>query len=198
MTVDFDRYCAEIVTQTELLTAAIKDADLRARVPSCPNWSLGDLVRHIGYGHRWAAETVRTRATEFLPDDEMRDLAGDDTVEPPVDWLREGAVLLADALRAAGPDEHLWAPFHYDTTSFYARRFTHETAMHRADATLAAGTGFDLAADVAVDALDEWAELDATGAFPDPPGEARTARAGTHHRAGGDGRAGHLVRRLHR
>jgi DNA-binding FrmR family transcriptional regulator len=34
--VDHDRYCTEIVTQTELLTAALQGADLRTPVPSCP------------------------------------------------------------------------------------------------------------------------------------------------------------------
>jgi hypothetical protein len=46
---------------------------------------------------------------------------------------------------------------------FYARRITHECAMHRADATLALGVDYTLETDVAVDALDEWMEL---GALP--------------------------------
>jgi hypothetical protein len=45
------------------------------------------------------------------------------------------------------------------TTDFYARRFTHETLIHRADATLALGAGYHAAPDVAADAIDEWLEL---------------------------------------
>ena len=45
------------------------------------------------------------------------------------------------------------------TTDFYARRFTHETAVHRADVALAAGAEDDLDRDVALDAIDEWMEL---------------------------------------
>ena len=37
---DHDRHCIEIVTQTELLTAALQNEDLRASVPSCPGWTL--------------------------------------------------------------------------------------------------------------------------------------------------------------
>ncbi|MDT7724466.1 MAG: hypothetical protein QOI21_1042 [Actinomycetota bacterium] len=157
---DFDRHCTEIVTQTELLTIGLNGADLRAPVPSCPGWSLGNLVRHIGGGHRWAEEVVRTRATGFLPDDQVRKLDGDDTADVPADWLREGAVRFADTLRAAGPATKVWAPLIFDTTSFWARRFAHETLVHRADATLAAGTEFVVTDDVALDAVDEWMELD--------------------------------------
>jgi uncharacterized protein (TIGR03083 family) len=158
---DYDRHCTEIVTQAELLTTGLEAADLRAPVPSCPGWSLGNLVRHIGGGHRWAEEIVRTRATGFLPDDQVRKLDGDDCADVPATWLVEGAAQLADTLRAAGPDTKVWTPADYGTTSFWARRFAHETLVHRADATLAAGTEFVVSEDVALDAVDEWMELDA-------------------------------------
>jgi uncharacterized protein (TIGR03083 family) len=158
---DFDRYCTEIVTQTELLTTGLAAADLRAPVPSCPGWTLGKLVRHISGGHRWAEETIRTRSTAFRPDDQLRKLDGDDSGAVPTAQLTEGATEFANTLRAAGPNAQVWAPFDYDTTSFWARRFTHETVVHRADATLAAGTEFTVAEDVALDGIDEWLELDA-------------------------------------
>lgn len=157
---EFDRHCTEIVTQTELLATELKAADLRAPVPSCPGWSLGALVRHIGGGHRWATEMVRSRATEWLPDGQIRQVEGDDTGELPGSWLVDGATQLADTLRAAGPDAPIWAPFEYDTAAFWARRFANETVVHRADAILAAGTEFVLSPEVAQEAVDEWMELD--------------------------------------
>ena len=158
---EFDRHCTEIVHQTELLATELKATDLRTPVPCCPGWSLGDLVRHIGGGHRWVEEVVRTRATEWLPDGQIRQVTGDDTGELPGDWLVEGATRLAGTLRAAGPDARLFAPFDYDSTRFWARRFANETLVHRADATLAAGTGFVADAEVATEGIDEWMELDA-------------------------------------
>ena len=157
---EFTRHCTEIVAQTELLATELKAADLRAPVPSCPGWSLGDLVRHIGGGHRWAEQVVRTRATGWLPDDQIRQVKGDDTGELPGEWLVEGATRLAETLRAAGPDTPIWAPFTYDRMTFWARRFAHETLVHRADATLAAHVPFVAAPEVALDAVDEWMELD--------------------------------------
>jgi uncharacterized protein (TIGR03083 family) len=115
---DFDRHCTEILTQTELLTTGLEAADLHAPVPSCPGWSIGNLVRHIGGGHRWAEEVARTRATKFLPDDQVRKLDGDDFADAPNAWLVEGAAQLADTLRAAGPNTKVWAPLDYGATSF--------------------------------------------------------------------------------
>ena len=57
---DFERHCAEIVTQTELLTEGLTGVDLTARVPSCPEWSLGGLLRHLGGAHAWIEEIVLT------------------------------------------------------------------------------------------------------------------------------------------
>ncbi|GAB3847136.1 maleylpyruvate isomerase family mycothiol-dependent enzyme [Dactylosporangium cerinum] len=156
----FEDHCSWIVAQTELLVSDLPHAPLGRPVPSCPDWTLGALLRHIGGGHRWAAGIVRTRATGFLPDGIVRDVAGDDTGEVPAGWLLDGAHELATALLDAGPDEPVWTPVDAGGMPFWARRFAHETLVHRADATLAAGTPFEVATDVAVDALDEWMELD--------------------------------------
>jgi hypothetical protein len=37
---------------------ALAGADPAARVPSCPDWSLRDLVVHLGEGHRFWATVV--------------------------------------------------------------------------------------------------------------------------------------------
>jgi uncharacterized protein (TIGR03083 family) len=160
----YRRYCAEIVAQTSLLTSTVtaaRTAGLTAEVTSCPGWNVGQLLRHLGGGQRWAAEVVRTRAPEPMPDRHFRDLDAyaDEDPEVVLPWLAESAERLAEALRAAGPDAPLWTPVPGGTTAFYARRFTYETAMHRADATLALGAHYHLGQDIAVDALDEWMEL---------------------------------------
>ena len=53
----------------------------------------------------------------------------------------------------------MWCPVDGGGTAFYARRFTHETAIHRADAAIALGIDYVLDTDVAVDGVDEWLEL---------------------------------------
>ena len=158
----FDRYCDEIVSQTERLTSHVRGADLTAPVLSCPGWNLGQLLRHVGGDHRWAEETVRTRATGPLPDGLVNDLTAytheDATVLVP--WLTEGAARLAASLRAAGPEALAWNPSAERPAPvvFWARRMTYETVLHRADTAQTAGAEFDLADDLAVDALEEWLE----------------------------------------
>lgn len=157
----FAEHTTWIVAQTGLLVAGVDGADLRAPVPSCPGWTLGALLRHVGGGHRWAARIIRSRATAFVPDGIVRDVAGDDTGPVPAQWLLDGADELAAALAEAGPDTPVWTPLDLGGVPFWARRFAHETLVHRADAALAAGTPFEVATDVARDALDEWMDLDA-------------------------------------
>ncbi|MEV6371424.1 maleylpyruvate isomerase family mycothiol-dependent enzyme [Micromonospora musae] len=159
----FDGWCDEILTQTRLLAAHLPGTDLRTPVPSCPGWTVGQLVRHVGAGHRWAEETVRTKAASPLPDTELRELSGHVDGDPATlgPWLAEGAARLTEALRTTGPQTEVWTPIPGRTdAAFYARRFAHETLVHRADAALALGVPFTADQEVAADALDEWMELD--------------------------------------
>jgi uncharacterized protein (TIGR03083 family) len=73
--------------------------------------------------------------------------------------LVEGAELLAAALLETGADTPMWTPTPHGVAGFFARRFAHETAMHRADAELALGLDFTLAPELAADGIEEWLEL---------------------------------------
>ena len=43
-----DRFCDEVANQTGLLLSVVEGADLSATVPTAPDWSLADLLRHLG------------------------------------------------------------------------------------------------------------------------------------------------------
>jgi uncharacterized protein (TIGR03083 family) len=165
----YDRWCDEIVAQTGELTSFLdqrgEPADAGAAVPSTPGWNVGQLLRHLGGVQRWAAEVVRSQADHPVPDEYHGPLDRyvDEDLAVVVPWLVESAALLAGALRNAGPGVELWTPVPSGATDFYARRFTHETLMHRADVTIALGGDFSADPAVAIDALDEWMEL---GALP--------------------------------
>jgi uncharacterized protein (TIGR03083 family) len=157
------RHCDEIVTQTRMLVDAVQGADFTTPVPTCPEWHLGQLLRHLGGAHRQNERIVRTRATT-PPSADASHPAADDDYADLLPWLVDGATRLVATLREAGPDRPVWVPvLTQGTTGFYARRMACETAVHRADAALAVGAGYSLDADVAVDAMDEWLEL---GALP--------------------------------
>ncbi|WP_407564549.1 maleylpyruvate isomerase family mycothiol-dependent enzyme [Streptomyces sp. 184] len=161
MRLPYDRYCTEVVAQTGLLRRTVRGADPGTRVPTCPDWNLGELAVHVGGAHRWAAELVRTRATEELAEETVPGSAGPGTRTPAAldAWLAEGADLLAAELRAAGADTAVWTWADEQRAAFWARRMAHETVVHRADADGAAGVDFAVAADLAADAIDEWLEI---------------------------------------
>ncbi|WP_427164776.1 maleylpyruvate isomerase family mycothiol-dependent enzyme [Streptomyces sp. C1-1] len=173
----FAHHCHQIVAQTDLLREQVEGADTATPVPTCPGWDLGRLLRHVGGDHRWAEEIVRTRAAEPVAGDgvdDPRTYAGLDGSA--LDgWLGEGAAGLAATLRGAGPDVRVWTPADGgvvpQSAGFWARRMTHETVVHRADAALAVGAGFGLDDELAVDAVEEWLEFSTVAeAYEPTPG----------------------------
>ena len=159
---DDDRFFAELRACTAELARMI-DGDLERPVPTCPGWTFRQLATHVGRGHRWAAQIVATRATAPIPTREVADgkLPEDPARHAP--WLNAGADRVIEAVTAAG-GAPVWALTGLRPAGFWARRRAHETAVHLADAQLAAGQDVDLAADVAADAVDEWLALAAANA----------------------------------
>jgi uncharacterized protein (TIGR03083 family) len=160
-----DRYCDEVVTQTDLLTDLLEGADLSVIVPTCPDWTLADLVRHIGGNLRSVETAVRTGTAVVEPARQIPDHAGPPEDDPAAldAWLSTAAARFADTLRRAGPavDAQVWtvrAP-----TAFWARRAAHDLVIHRADAAGTVGADYTVAPEVAADAVDELLEL-----FSDP------------------------------
>ncbi|MEU6573727.1 maleylpyruvate isomerase family mycothiol-dependent enzyme [Streptomyces sp. NPDC046805] len=180
-----DRYCDEIAHQVaglrELVTSG---ADLGAPVPTCPDWTLEQLARHAGGALRWANALVAARAQENVPREQIPLRDGPEEQGDPAAldaWLAKSADLIVGTLREAGPDAKVWSWFGDHSSGFWARRMTHEIAVHRADAALALGQPYELAAEVAADTLDEWLQMAAwlqqrrgRGTAPEPQGPARS------------------------
>ncbi|NEC88894.1 maleylpyruvate isomerase family mycothiol-dependent enzyme [Streptomyces sp. SID12501] len=147
------RFVEILDTEGQLLAAAAEQAGTDAKVPTCPDWQVRDLVRHVGAVHRWAASYVAERHTSPQRLGDLTDLDGGDLLT----WFREGHRTLVDTLAAAPPDVECWsflpAP---SPLAFWARRQAHETAVHRVDAQSALGTApSPLAPDFATDGIDE-------------------------------------------
>ncbi|MFG2502628.1 maleylpyruvate isomerase family mycothiol-dependent enzyme [Streptomyces sp. NPDC048441] len=158
---EYDRYCAEVVDQLGLLRATLAGADLSATVPTCPEWTLGHLARHTGGAVRWAEQLVAGRATEDIPEEEIPGIRGPEGDDPAAldAWLAETAELAAKTFSAARADTAVWTWAEPRNAGFWVRRMTHEVAIHRADAAIAAGVPYEVAPDVAADAIDEWLEI---------------------------------------
>jgi hypothetical protein len=56
-------YGAALIEQNRLLADVLLAADPATPVPTCPGWTLLQLLRHVGRGDRWAAQIIRERAT---------------------------------------------------------------------------------------------------------------------------------------
>jgi uncharacterized protein (TIGR03083 family) len=153
-----DRYLEALTAQSALLAEALTGADLALAVPSCPGWTLRQLAEHVGQAHRWATAIVTRRLTTAPDFDTLRVFAPEDA-NGLCNWLVEGAGELAEAIRSVGPQTLIWSWADDQSARFWARRMTHETAMHRADADLALGRQFVLDAELAADAISEWLSL---------------------------------------
>ncbi|HWC35236.1 MAG TPA: maleylpyruvate isomerase family mycothiol-dependent enzyme [Mycobacteriales bacterium] len=149
---------AELVTAVRregeaLLAAARSGTD--AAVPTCGDWTVADLARHVWQVYANVSLYVATRATarpERLP--EMP--AGD-----PVELLAAQLDELVAALSGTEPDTPVWtwvldAP---DAAIFWARRMAHESAVHRFDAQNAHGIRQPIDADLAADGIDELIDI---------------------------------------
>lgn len=151
-----------LAAEGRLLAEAADRAGLDAPVPTCPGWTIRDLLSHTGRVHRWAAAHVASgnggppvegdlaRGLSPLPQDALL-----------LPWFREGHAALVDTLTGAAPDTDcftfLAAP---SPLAFWARRQHHETAVHRVDAQSALRPPADapdpaIAADPAADGVDE-------------------------------------------
>ncbi|HMK11017.1 MAG TPA: maleylpyruvate isomerase family mycothiol-dependent enzyme, partial [Acidimicrobiales bacterium] len=136
-----------------------RTAGLDARVPTCPDWTVAQLVAHQSMVHRWATEHIsHGNPDAALTDEQILDTAPDLLV-----YYDEGFAALVAALDAAPPDLDVFT-FLKDAPAprqFWARRQAHETTMHAVDAQAAAlgrapatvEAGIDPS--LAVDGLDE-------------------------------------------
>ncbi len=131
-----ERYLPALRVETARLAEVVGGAAPELRVPSCPDWDLGTLARHVGRVHRWATAVVRSGAP--VDPSTLPPGTPDDPAALPA-WLREGAAAF-EATVSAGPlDRSCWAWGPDQRARFWARRMAHETFVHRVDAELAAG-----------------------------------------------------------
>lgn len=148
-------YCDALPSIVDHLAAVASKADPETPVPTCPGWSVADLVRHTGGIHRWARSMVATVSQERLSGKNVPlDLPANDSDLP--GWLTDGIPILVETFRTADPDAEMWAWGSDKHARFWSRRMIHETAVHGADAEFAAGLDPAIEAAIAVDGIDEF------------------------------------------
>ncbi|HUC36900.1 MAG TPA: maleylpyruvate isomerase family mycothiol-dependent enzyme [Acidimicrobiales bacterium] len=145
-------YVDALRDRSEAMIASVRGR-LDAPVPSCPKWTVADLVAHMGQVWGWAAAIVRTGSRGDLP---TAPEGGDEEL---VGWAEQQARSVVDALEGADPGSDCWTFGLPRSRLFWFRRQALETAVHTWDARNAAGISEPIAGELASDGIDEFASV---------------------------------------
>lgn len=150
-----DDWLAAIGQESAVLAATPVDA-LELRVPTCPDWTVHDLLGHVGAVHRWSADKV-ARTRQYRGYDGIPVPGGAEVI----DWYVAGRDLLVDTLTGHDPDEPARTFVGDGTVAFWYRRQANELAVHRWDleSALRPGEQQPIDAALAADGIDEWLEV---------------------------------------
>lgn len=148
-------------------------ADPTARVASCPDWRVADLVWHLGEVHWFWATVVELRATnpaEVEANKPERPANYADLVS----WGRTQADRMLQLLEATSDDVDVWTWALAETdrnVGFIRRHQVQEAALHRWDLELAStGGAAPIEAESAADSVDEILAITLPwGVRPDKP-----------------------------
>ena len=155
-------YASALLDQNALLVETFAGADLSIAVPTCPEWTLLQLMRHIGRGDRWAAQMIRDNVSD-LDVRAVVDGRPPDDIALALDWLRASPAVVVDAVANCGEGALVPTFLGPRPGVWWLRRRLHETTVHRADAAIARtsvgdDTPYELAPELAADGIDEWVE----------------------------------------
>ncbi|MCA0158417.1 maleylpyruvate isomerase family mycothiol-dependent enzyme [Tsukamurella sp. M9C] len=137
--------------------AATPPERLALDVPSCPGWTVRDLVVHLGGVHRWAATFLAEgpdSTNRFAPIEDDAPAGAAVTA-----WYRDRLDGLLAELRRHDADEPARAFTGRVTAGFWMRRQAHETAVHRWDAENSWNAARPVESVLAGDGIEEWAEV---------------------------------------
>lgn len=144
-------YLDALDRSTEQVATLARRLDPGLGVPSCPGWTVRDLLEHLGGVHTWAYRVIGGAN----PKDPKPLLEGD-----PAEWYAAQAAGMLSAMRRVSADEPCWT-FRADerTAGFWFRRQAHETEMHLLDLAMAGGAEDSYVPPLAADAVTETFEV---------------------------------------
>ncbi|WP_326549605.1 maleylpyruvate isomerase family mycothiol-dependent enzyme [Micromonospora sp. NBC_01813] len=154
-----DFWLGALRAEGPMFRAAVAEAPLDSPVPSCPDWTVVDLVHHLGAVYVWVRESVGRGVTD--PPTVRSDMTGRPGGDEAIVWWQQEYDALLTLLDGLDPEMPAWnwAP-QAKKAGFWSRRMAHETAVHRWDAQMAIASvepvEAKLAADGISEVLDSW------------------------------------------
>ncbi len=121
---------------------------LDQQVPSCPDWTVRDLVHHVAnvYLHKVACMRLGHAPADWAPEQ----------TEPALERLERAYDELAAEFATRKPTDPAFTWYPPDqSVGFWIRRMAQETTVHRVDAEQAAGALTPVPDDLAGDGIDE-------------------------------------------
>ncbi|MGA9775058.1 MAG: maleylpyruvate isomerase N-terminal domain-containing protein [Candidatus Dormiibacterota bacterium] len=154
---DFEEWLRQIQSSAERL-ASVSDGLQRAPVPSCPGWTVADLQAHLTNVLSQKVPVLqRPTAAPPRPEEWQAVSASDGGLG---EAMLEAASAVVEALANLGPGAPVWSWYRPDhSSSFWARRLGHETAIHLVDAQLAAGMAPSCNQQLAADGVGELLQV---------------------------------------
>jgi uncharacterized protein (TIGR03083 family) len=153
---------ATLHDEATALLAASRRADPQSAVPGCPEWTVSDLVWHVGEVHDFWGWIVRERVmeTDRYVDPQRPGVghAVDDAFAAVATFASERGAELYRVLSETDPTTPVWTWTNRRDVDWVIRRMAHETAVHRVDAEHASGHDHRLDAELAADGIDEFLE----------------------------------------
>src|SRR5205085_308477 len=101
---EIDDFLAALRRDGPLLVGAARSAGLDARVPSCPEWDVRELVRHAAGVHHWAAAQVGGRRTDEIEGDLVDIVGGWPPDDELLDWAAGKHAALVRTFEEADPE----------------------------------------------------------------------------------------------
>ncbi|MFJ6771436.1 maleylpyruvate isomerase family mycothiol-dependent enzyme [Kitasatospora sp. NPDC091257] len=144
-----------VAAETHRFATAVRSADPATPVPTCPDWTLADLLRHAGSVQRWFTVLLRQRI-QAPPTSRDVDLKLPERAEDYPAWLTEAGAEAAATFAATDLDAPMWAWGADQHARFWVRRMLFETLVHRVDAELALGLKPEIDPDLAADGVAEF------------------------------------------
>jgi uncharacterized protein (TIGR03083 family) len=142
----------ECLAADESRLREVARGNLTAAVPTCPDWTVGDLIKHVALVYLHKVESMRRGGKSEPP--WPPDVSGEEPLA-----LLDGSydTLMTEFAARDATDGPAGTWYEHDqTVGFWIRRMAQETVIHRVDAELAAGEPLaDIPDDLALDGIDE-------------------------------------------